>query len=742
MRRPVLRLLPFCLALACAARAQEVAPPTWDLCPAPDAIPLFRPLPTDPAPAADPATLPTDLSAENLDVSKQEVTVLSGKVELLRGEQWLGTDKLTYFSDSERFSTEGPVQYQDRGLRFIAEKAEGDQKANTVRLDKVQYQFNTQLGNGTADTLTMQGDLGRLDNGTYSTCPPGQRQWEFRAARIDVDQEEGMGTARNATLRLGGVPVMWLPYLRFPTDDRRRTGLLSPTIGHDDRNGFEYEQPIYLNLAPNYDATLKPRWMSERGLMLGGEFRYLTARSRGVLDGTWLPDDDVTGRDRGLVSYQHFTAISPQWFASANLNHVSDDRYFEDFGDSLANATVSLLASDAGIYGRGLGWTASLVAQDWQIANPIVVPGTEPYRRLPTAQAQWNRPFADWLELGIAAEAVRFEHESLDGGSRVDLRPYLRLPFGGAAWFATPELAWRYTAYSLDDALVPAGGSDSPSRSLPIMSLDAGAFFERELNWRGGKFLQTLEPRLYYLNVPYRDQDELPLFDTQPLTFSWPGLFRDNRFGGADRQGDADQVTLALSSRILSANDGREILSAGIGRVHYFDAPRVTVPGAPPLSDDGSAWVAEASLALGERWSLGLAQQWDPDTERTTLSAVRSQWRFGQGGLLNAAYRYRADLLEQTDLSFVLPLNDRWRLMGRWNYSLRDDQTLEALGGFEWRSCCVALRVLGRRYIREFGGDSTTGIYLELELNGVGGLGRNTARLLDDAILDYSRYSR
>lgn len=739
MRRPALRLLPFCLAVACAARAQDLPPPTWDLCPSTDALPLFRPLAPS-GPVVPVETLPTDIGAEHIDVSNSDVTVLTGKVELQRGDQWLGTDKLTYRHDAERFITEGPVRYQDKGLRFLADRAEGDQKRDVVTLDKVRYQFNDNLGNGTADRITLQGDQGRMEGGSYSTCPPGQRQWEFAAQRIDVDQEEGMGTARNATLRLGGVPVLWLPYLRFPTDDRRRTGLLAPTVGYDDRNGFEYLQPIYLNLAPNYDATLNPRWLSRRGLMLGGEFRYLLPGGHsGQLDATWLGNDDVTGRDRGLASYRHHSALGPHWHARASLNHVSDVRYFEDFGDSLDAASVSLLESNAGLYGRGLGWNASLVLQSWQIASPLVPPGAEPYRRLPSAQASWGRPLARWLDLGVNAEAVRFQHETLAGGDRVDLKPYLRLPFGGASWFVTPEFAWRYTAYSLDDSLVPLGGSDSPSRSLPVMSLDAGAFFERDFTWGDGNFLQTLEPRLFYLNVPYRDQDDLPLFDTRPLTFAWPGLFRSNRFGGADRQGDADQVTLALTSRVLSTSNGRELLSASVGRIHYFDPPRVTVPGAPPLSDDGSAWVAEASLALGERFTLGLAQQWDPDTERTMLSAVRGQWRFGNDGLVNAAYRYRAGLLEQTDVSFAFPVSQRWNLMGRWNYSLRDQQTLEALGGFEWKSCCVAVRLLGRRYVRETGGELNTGIYLELELNGVGSVGRSTARLLDDAILDYSR---
>lgn len=727
------------MALAFSAQARGSTEGNWALCPVTDALPLFRPLEA-PAQAAPDALLPTDVSALNLNVSEQQVTVLDGQVQMQRGQQWLGTDQLTWRHDSGEFVTQGPVQFQDAGLRLVAQKAQGDQNADRIQLDDVRYQLNQTLGNGVAETVTIQGDQGQLTRASFSTCPPGQRQWEFRARQIKLDQAQAMGSARNVTLRLGGVPVLWLPYLRFPTDDRRRTGVLAPTLGYDDDSGFEFELPVYLNLAPNYDATLKPRLLSRRGLMLGGEFRYLTPRHSGIVDATWLPNDDLTGRDRGLASLQHRTVLGPQWFASANLNHVSDERYFEDFGNSLASSALTLLASDAGVYGRGLGWTASLVAQNWQIANLQVAPGSEPYRRLPSAQARWARPINRWLELGVASEAVRFEHESLAGGERVDLQPYVRVPLGGAAWFVTPEYSWRYTSYSLDRSLVPAGASRSPSRSLPVMSLDAGAFFEREFSHGDdGRYLQTLEPRLYYLNVPYRDQDGLPLFDTQPLTFSWPGLFRNNRFAGADRQGDAEQVTLALSSRILSSDDGRELLSAGLGRIHYFDAPEVTVPGAPPLSDDGSVWVAEASVALADGWSLSAAQQWDPDTESSTLSAVRSQWRVGDEGVVNAAYRRRAGQLEQTDVSFALPINAQWKLLGRWAYSLRDRETLEAMAGFEWKSCCVAVRLLGRDFVREFGGERRTAIYLELELNGVGEVGRNTARLLDDAILDYSR---
>ncbi len=736
--RPVPRLLPLCLAIAWSlpALAAGTDPaPTWERCPTPGTIPEFRPPTTE---RVDRVSAPTDVKAEHLDVSEQSRTVLTGAVELERGDQWLGTDQLTVEHESEDFRTDGPVRYQDRGVRLTAARAEGDGATGDVRLDEVQYQLNGQLGNGSADRVSLQGETGRLEGATFSTCPPGQRQWEFAASSIEVDQARGIGSARNATLRLGGVPVLWLPWVSFPTDDRRRTGLLSPRIGYDDRNGFDYAQPIYLNLAPNYDATLTPRWMAERGLMLGSEFRYLLPGHAGEIEATWLPDDDLARRDRGLARWRHFSALGPNWHARADLNHVSDVYYFSDFGDSLANTSISLLGSVAGVYGRGRGWNASLSLQDWQIASPLVAPGTEPYQQLPALQFRFERPLQPWLEAGVRAEAIAFHHPDLPGGQRVDVQPWLRLPFGGASWYATPQLAWRHTAYSLDNALALPGGDTSPDRSLPIASFDAGAFFERPVTWGGG-MLQTLEPRLFYLYVPYRDQDDLPLFDTQPLTFGWPGLFRSNRFSGGDRQGDANQVTLALTTRLLDGDDGRERLSASLGRIHYFETPRVTLPGAPALSDEGSAWVAEGRLALTDRWSLGLAHQWDPADERTSLSAVRSQWRFDGGGLLNAAYRYRADQLEQTDLSFVLPLGRDWRLVGRWNYSLFDDRTVEALGGIEWRSCCVALRVLGRRYVREFSGEQTSAIYVELELNGVGGFGRDTARLLDDAILGYSR---
>ncbi len=763
MRPTSLRLLPLCLAVAGAVRAQDVPKPTWNLCQAPETLPWF----VEPAPAATDNRLaaPTDIEANDLDVLKAENTVFNGDVKMRHADQWMATEKLTYTHETEQFFTEGQVRYQDRNIRLTADRAAGDHKNDELKLNKVSYQFNNELGNGTAASADMKGETGTLSTATYSTCPPGQRQWEFSAGRIAINNQTNTGVAHNVTLRLGRVPVIWLPVVSFPTDDKRRTGVLAPTIGRDDRNGLDLKLPVYLNLAPNYDATLTPRWLSKRGLMLEGEFRYLTESSRGSFHGTFLPNDDITQRDRSFLSLQHSTILNQHWYVDADLNNVSDKNYLSDFGDSIDATSISLVASRAGIYGRGKYWTASLSAENWQIASPLLNDGDEPYRRLPRLQASAWRPLAPWFEAGLNLEAVRFSHDSFarvldnhdryDGGNRLDLQPWIRVPLGGNAWFITPQLSWRYTRYDgldgqpvdpINPILYPAKPV-SASRSLPIASLDAGAYFERNFQWHGGDYIQTLEPRLYYLRVPYRDQTDLPLFDTRELTFGWTSLFRDNRFGGADRQSDANQVALALTTRILSAADGRERLSAGIGRITYFDPPRVKLtPFSANPSDNGSAWVANIDLAVSDWWKLGVTQQWDPDNQQTNLSSVRSQLRLHKGTIVNAAYRFRRDSsagandgLEQTDLSFVIPVNRNWNLYGRWNYSLRDNQTIEALAGFEWNSCCMAVRLVGRQYIRSFDSRQNFGLYLEIELNGLGSFGRDTARLLDDAILGYAR---
>lgn len=749
---PRLRLTPLAAALLLASGLPAHAsdrdrsdPATWALCRPNALLDIFLPgLPQD----GERAAATTELSAERFDVSDAQEYLLEGGVEIRRADQFLGADTVRYATEAESYAAEGAVRYQDRGILVGAERAEGQLGDDTNTLQKVRYQLLDARGNGRADMAVVKGEISVLDRVTYTTCDPDTSGWELRASRVDLDQAEGVGTARHATLRLGRVPVLYLPYASFPIDERRRTGFLFPSIGSSQDSGIDVSAPYYVNLAPNYDLTLTPRILGRRGAMLGAEFRYLGAAQRGEVSGTWLPSDDQTGTDRYSFGFQHFGVLNPQWNLQANINQVSDDRYFEDFGDSLTAASTSLLESTAGVYGRGVYWSASLSAQDWKITDPFLPAGFEPFRRLPRVLFAYDRPLRDWMVAGVRTEAVQFDHEERPGATRYDLYPYLAFPIERAAYFIRPELAYRHTGYELDRDYLATFPSRSPSRGTPIASLDAGLFFERGAQMFGKRMRQTLEPRLYYLRVPYENQDDLPLFDTQELTFGFAQLFRSNRFTGADRQVDANQATVALTTRLLEEASGRERLSASIGQIRYFDPQRVQLPGVEVIDRAGSAFVGDLELALSDRWRVGLSQQWDPDSELSDLSALRAQYRWNHAGVLNFAYRFRRETsglladrvaLEQIDTSFVLPLNERWRLVGRWNYSLLDESTLEAMGGFEWESCCLAARVLGRHYVRNREGERNNGIYIELELKGLATLGRKSGELLERAILGYTR---
>ena len=754
--------LPFCIALSLSAHAAEDGPEDWGLCPIEDAVPAFAETmtPSDKltvTPIGDPTQQATDIDSDVLDGTEGQVLNLSGNVLLRRGDQVLSTDRLSYDQDKETYTAEGSVRYQDRGMRLIAARGKGDQGKDTHELEDIQYQLIRRRGNGGAKRITMQGDEGSLYGSTYSTCPPEARRWELRAQQIDVNTEEGMGTARNATLRVGNIPVLYLPWFRFPIDDRRRTGLLYPAVSSSGRNGFDWRQPIYLNLAPNYDATITPRLMTRRGLQLGGEFRYLTETGRGVLDAAFLPSDDLTARERdaeiaagipvenrresnrGFLRFAGTQNLGPNWQARSNIAWISDTRYLDDASNNLNSSTASFVTSDIGVYGRGRHWEASFMADHWQLADYTLLDANLPFDRLPRGHVRWEQSFARRFTAGVDAEIVRFDHTELAGGSRLDLRPFVSMPLEGDSWFLKPTLAWRYTGYALEDDPALPGRDDSPSRSLPVSTLDAGLYFDRHTRWGDADYLHTLEPRIFYYSAPYRDQTGIPLFDTRPLTFGWGQLFRDNRYSGADRQADGNQLTLAVSTRLIREADGHEKLSASFGQIHYFEDSRVTVPGESPIEKGKSAWIMDANYAPNDRWTIGASYQWDPKAGRRDLASVRTRYLIGDEGIVNLSYRYRRDLIEQADLSFLYPINPSWSVVGRYYYSIQDKQLLEGIAGVQWESCCLAVRLVGRRYLRGRSGDLNNAIQLEIELKGLGSAGPDTEGRLRRAILGYYR---
>lgn len=746
-------------------------------CPAkPESFALCRPNallefydPTLPRDAALRETSDTVVDAAHVDSSNQAVYRLSGDVRIERADQLLRGDRIDYNDTTTDYDAQGNVRYQEAGELLSADRLRGNTQANRGVAENVRYQLLQSRGNGTA----ARGELldaqhSRYSLVTYSTCDVGHHLWEVRAKTLKMDKATGVGTAHGATMRFADVPFLYLPYFTFPLDNRRKSGFLYPTFGSSNRSGTMFAIPYYLNLAPNYDATLEPRIYTQRGALLAGEFRYLVPGTRGQLNVEYLPNDHgensspaepTKGTDRWLLKYGNSTRLVGPWSFSTSINRASDRSYLRDFGNDLYTTSVGTLSSSGAIQGHGDWWNASFGATSYQNVDPYLPDSVVQYKRWPSASLGLDIPINRWLEFGADTQATAFRKDNVIEGDRLDLYPYLAADFRGAAWFVRPKLAYRYTAYQLDSNYQNYGyrgrltgtqvspfDDRTPSRALPIASLDTGLIFERTTSLFGTAYTQTLEPRLYYLYVPYRIQDDLPLFDSRRMSFDYWQLFSPNQFSGADRQMNANNLTAALTTRLLD-DDGVERLSASLGQIHYFTPQRVQLPVsqttvAAPTDWTRSDYVAQLGVQLNDRWRLNSAYQWSPNTRQTSLGTLELQRRIGVDGIFNFSYRFRRNLVEQYDASAIYPISERWHLLGRWVYSVRDKRTVEALAGVEYDSCCVAVRVVGRHYVVTSGpisqrGQSNNALMFELVFKGLGAFNGQTEDVLRRGILGY-----
>jgi LPS-assembly protein len=716
------------------------------------------------------ASADTDVLAARVDSANRSVYVLNGHVRLQRYDQLLRADHLRYDDVTTAYDARGHVRYQDSSLLLSAQRIHGTTRPDHGQAGQAHYQLLQSRGNGTAGQVTLldpQHSL--LEQATYSTCDPQDRVWEFRASRIRLDKQTGVGVARNATLRYHDVPFLYLPWVSFPIDHRRKSGFLYPTFGNSSGSGFTYSQPYYLNLAPNYDATLTPHLYSQRGAMLGTQFRYLSGLGTGKLDVDYMPRDRRAGHDhtgqprsgiedgakRYYIDFRDRTALGPSWRFDAVYRRASDVYYFRDFSSDLQRSAINVLSSSAYMHGHGQWWSAALGVDRYQSVNPQLSDTSLQYRRWPRGVLRLDVPLTRNLDFGLNSEAVAFRRVRSVEANRLDLEPYLAWSLGGTAWFLKPRVAYRYTSYDLlgnyNQYTTYTYPTATPSRKLPIYSVDSGLYFERDVKWFGHKYTQTLEPRLYYLYVPYRDQYDQPVFDSRLLTFDFWQMFTTNRFSGADRQMNANNLTGAVTSRLLD-EDGNERASFSIGQIRYFAPQRVQLSPKHPVTEySGSAYVSQFSLTLSEQWRLNSSYQWNPNTRHNDAATLGLQRRLGTDGVFNFAYRYRNRFLEQLDVSAVYPVSPRWRLLGRWNVALRDTynattnpgwtrghpKTIEALAGVEYDSCCTAIRLVGRHYVRDNQGNTDNAVMLEIEFKGLGSSTPQTEAFLQRAILGY-----
>ena len=685
--------------------------------------------------------VPIDLTSDRAETTPAQEYVLSGNVLMRRADQHLQADRLSYDRATGRVVGEGDIKYSESGVTLSGEHVELELDADRGVIKGARYRLDQRHAQGGASAVHFDDrNTLRMTDVTYSTCDPDHLDWVLKARQVTLHKAEGQGEANAATLAFKGVPFLYLPYLSFPIDERRKSGVLVPSFGTSVTSGFDMSVPYYWDIRPDMDATITPRLLSKRGLQMIGEYRYLTEHNHGQIAAEFLPGDKLTSTDRSLFSYQHNGVFAPRWTGAVDLSEVSDDRYFEDLGDSLSASSTAYLnrSLDAGYHGSF--WTLHSRVQDYQVLN-----GPDVYQRLPQLLLQAelpNHPLG--LDYRVQAEFDRFELSGdVPTGTRIDMTPAVSLPLGGGAYMLTPTLGVRHTRYVLDNP--GADNSDTPARTTPVFDLDGKLYFDRELNWRGTALTQTLEPRLYYLYVPYRNQDGLPTFDSTDLDFGFDQLFRSNRFSGADRMGDANQLTLALTTRFLESASGQQRLSASLGQIQYFRNRDVTVPGGSPVqTTDNSDLVAEAQVRVNQAWTTGAALQWNPGNSNTDKSVVQVHYQPAVDRIVNLAYRFRptadgVEGLEQIDMSTSWPITRVWRLVGRWNRSLHDAHDLEKLAGFEYQSCCYAVRVVWRDYVNDItgGGASNNAVFVQLELKGLTRVGQDVSSLLEHGILGY-----
>ncbi|HEY1889371.1 MAG TPA: LPS-assembly protein LptD [Steroidobacteraceae bacterium] len=708
-------------------------------------------------------------------VGENGVLTLSGHVVVRQGSRTIKGNHVEYNRSNNSLRTQGGIDYTDP-VAHITGSGGSYSPITGAQIESASFSLMQRSARGAAREMQLspQGMM-RLAHVTFTTCPVNDQSWVLRAKKIVLDTKKKVGTGRDAQIDFKGVPVLYLPWVSFPLGNVRKSGFLFPVLGDSSTSGAEISVPYYWNIAPNADFTFQPTEYSRRGPDVGGDVRYLSQQEHGELTWDYLPDDAVYHSNRSRVKLVNITDLPDGLRLTLDGENVSDTQYFEDFSTGPEGTSTPFLDRSAILSYRDLHWNIAGMAEQYQTIDSTLALDQRPYARVPdlTISSDYGWGPGALVSYGFDSEAVDFQRSTGVTGWRLDLYPRTSLNFVGPGYFLRPSVGYRATQYQLSNT-VP-GEPAKPSRALPIASLDTGLELERAAGSHDQRTV-TLEPRAMYLYVPYRDQSQLPVFDTAVPDLDPVELFRTNRYVGTDRVGDANQVSLGVTTRLLNAIDGRQYLTATFGQEFYFTTPRVTLPTEVQRTDRRSDLVAQLALTAFQNWSADGALQWDPQTSQSQRGEIEIQYRPAPDRVVNLGYRFERGILEeaavatgyyppqttgspplcgtpvtpscnvsQVELSSAWPVAKSWDIFAREVYSLADHGALESFAGFQYRACCWSVRLGARRYVGARPLTSTartgaqdTGIWLQLELTGLASVGSASDTSLIEAIPGYT----
>ncbi|MGH8380723.1 LPS-assembly protein LptD [Pseudomonas sp.] len=765
---------------------------------------------------------------------EQQIATLAGDVVMRQGSMQVEADEANLYQAENRGELSGNVKIRDNGSLVVGDHADIQLDTGEAKVDNAEYVMHKSRIRGNAlYAKRAENAIIRLKDGTYTTCEPNSNAWQLKGNNITLNPATGFGTATNVTLRVKDIPVFYTPYIYFPIDDRRQSGFLPPSFSTSSDTGFMLVTPYYFNLAPNYDATLYPRYMTKRGMLMEGEFRYLTKSSEGQFGGAYLNDKEDERKlqsdykeQRWMVNWQHKGGLDERLMTEVDYTNISDPYYFQDLeSDQIGVESKDYINQLGGLTYRGDTYAAGVSLQAIKLAT---ITNITPYNRLPQIYFSGTLPYhPGGLNFGYGSEFTRFDRDLRDGlftdengvstpwydtrvgglaranGDRINLTPTMSLPMDASYGFVRPSLKYVYTHYNLDldatgknqirlgqEAAANGGPeyisgefSSTQNRSVPVFSIDSGLYFDRDTQWFGKGYRQTLEPRLFYLYVPYKDQTDIPIFDSSESTFNYASLFRDNRFSGSDRIGDENKLSLGVTNRWIEEN-GFERQRLSVGQALYFKDRKVQLPGIDPRTrvdakSDVSPYALEYEYRFNRDWRLSSDFNWDPDSRSTRSGSAMFHYQpeDNLNKVVNLGYRYRNDMvrydqstgqwsvgggdygtpgtpgyvkdyykIQQHDFSVMWPIVPQWTAIARWQHDYNRNRTLEAFGGFEYDNCCWKLRLINRYWVDydEFSQDAPQnekgdhGVFLQVVLKGLGGVvGNKVESFLDKGIQGY-----
>lgn len=662
---------------------------------------------------------------------------VEGDAELRKQDTQIKADTITYTPVDDELQATGQVRVLRAGDLFTGTELKLKLDARTGYFLSAEYLLANARARGRTSVLEFLGpESYRARDATYTTCGPGRDDWFMQVGDLKLDYGRDLGEAGDAKLFFLGHQIMYLPSMTFTLNDRRKSGFLAPSFGSSVQNGQEIQTPYYWNMAPNRDMTITPRYMSKRGLQTTAALRYLGPDYRGEARAEVLPSDQQTRTTRSGFSILHQQTLAPGLTGYLNASRVSDDTYFTDLSNRISATSQTFVPREGYLLYSAQYYSVYARTLAYQTLRDPLNPVVSPYQRLPQLVFNTRRFDVGGFDLGFTTEFNRFSHPTLVTGNRVTLNSSLSYPLLAPGAYLIPKVSWHGSGYYLNNNA--AGTPDSFTRSLPLMSVDSGLTFERQTSYFGQQHTQTIEPRLFYLKVPAREQSQIPVFDTGLADFNFAQIFAENAYSGVDRIADANQLTAAVTSRMLSQTNGRERFRVTLGQRFYFTEQRVTLPGETQRSTRSSDFLASFSGEVAPRLTYDTTMQYNPNQKQIERISHGVRYMPEPGKTFSAAYRYRRDFLEQIDVAGQWKVGNGWHAVGRYNYSLREGRVVEALGGVEYDGDCWVGRVVLQRFATA-SQRASTGIFFQLELNGLSRLGSNPLDTLRRNIPGYTK---